>query len=407
MRRENNIIKLDKDDVKKIQRRQYLEKKQKVTFKNYLKGIKLTKNGILTIIIIALGGLFYYLINNYHRIGLVINRNITAEDAVVIETLYTDNIVTAYKDKVLVFEKGVLTAYDTNGVQNWSKKLEEIFTPDINVAGKYIQIVNKDTGYIYVLDNQYEVCRIKIQGNILSSSINKDGTSVIEYSTSGLKTVLGVYNKNGKEKYSLKLDNNTVSSYCLSDNSRYLAYGYADISGISVVTKIDVIDMNKLGQKDYKFNTIIEKNNELVHKIYWDKNELNAMLNNTIIKYNANRDKKDWLEIGDLNAINLDINDEKIAFISAQGDKANYILSIANYKGKVKSNKVIEEAPKYFMYQDGLVFVCYQKAIKVFNTYGVNVKNYESNTTITKPIVFNDGKNVAFSVSNRITIFEI
>lgn len=407
MRRESNVIKLDESDVKKMQRRQYLEKKKRKTPKNLFKEMKITKNGIISLAVIVLGCLVYYLISNYHRLGLVINKNITHEDAVVIETLYTDNVVKAYKDKVLVFEKGLLTAYDTSGNKSWSKKLEEIFTPQLNVAGKYIQIVNNDTGYIYVLDNQYEVCRIKIQGNILSSNINVDGTSVVEYSTSGLKTVIGIYNKNGSEKYSLKLDSNTLSSYCLSENSRYLAYSYADISGISVVTKIDIIDLHKLGQEDYEFKTISEKNNELVHKMYWDNNELNVMLNNTIVKYNASSDKKEEFSTSGLNAINLDIDNKKIAYVSTQGDKANYILNIAKYNGKIKGDSNIDEAPKYFLYEYGLIYVCSQKQIKVYNTFGINVKNYESNTTITKPIIFNNGKNVAFSVSNRVTIFGI
>ena len=165
--------------------------------------------------------------------------------------------------------------------------------------------------------------------------------------------------------------------------------------------------MYKLGQEDYKFKTIVEKSNELVHKIYWDGSELNVMLNNTIIKYNASNDKKEEFKISELNAINLDINNNKIAYISAERDKANYVLNIAKYNGKIKGEADINEAPKHFVYESGLVYVCSQKQINIYNTLGMNVKNYESDITITKPIIFNDGKNVAFSVSNRVTIFEI
>jgi len=407
--RKTKIIELNEQDVKKMQRQQFLEKRRinNIEKKSLKEPYKFSKKDIVVLSIIAIGIMVYYLISNYHKLGIVLKKNINSLDATVIDTMNTDNIVLGYKDNVIVFEKNYLTAYNSQGNKEWQKKLEEIYTPEINVAGNYIQITNKDTGYIYVLDGQYEVGRIKLDGEILSSSINSDGTSVIEYSTSGLKTVLGVYSKKGNELYSLKLDNNTVSCYGISDNSKYIAYAYADISGISLVTKITIIDLNRLSEEGYEFNTIVSKNNELVYKLYWAGNKLHALFNNCVVKYNAASNKIEEFSLSNINASNLDIGDEKVAYITTDANTAKYVLNVSKYNGKNIGNMEIQDVPKYFVFQDELVYICYHNEINIYNKWGSRIKKYSSDMAITKPIIFDNGKCVAFSISNKIVMFKI
>ena len=407
--RKTKVIKIDEQDVKKMQRQQFLEKRraQSKEKKSIKEKLKFSKTDIVVLVIIAIGVLLYYLISNYHKLGFVFNKDIDSADAVVIETMNTEGVVIGYKNNIILFEKGYLTAYDSKGNREWQKKLEEIYNPEISVAGDYIQITNNDTGYIYVLDGQYEVGRIKLAGEILSASINNEGTSVVEYSTSGLKTVIGVYNKKGKEQCSLKLDNNTVSSYSISDNSRYLAYAYADISGISLVTKITVIDLKKLGQEDYLFEDIVSKNNELVYKLFWDGNKLHAMLNNSIIQYNAWSSKLEEFSISDINATNLDIYNGRIAYITTDASTAKYVLYVDKYSGKSTKNVEIKDTPKHFVFENDLIYICSQNEINIYNKWGSRVKTYTSDMTITKPIIFDDGKCVALKISNKIIMFKI
>lgn len=409
MEKKTKVIKLDEQDVKKMQRQQFLEKRrsQNKEKKPLKERLKFSKTDIIVLAIIAIGIILYYLISNYHKLGLVFDKEIDSTDAVIVETMNADGVVLGYKNSIIVFEKSYLTAYNAKGNKEWQKKLEEIYNPEISVAGDFIQITNNDTGYIYVLDGQYEVGRIKLDGEILSASINNEGTSVIEYSTSGLKTVIGVYNKKGKELYSLKLDNNTVSSYSISDNSRYLAYAYADISGISLVTKITVIDLKKLSEENYQFKNIISKNNELVYKLYWSGNKLHALLNNSIIQYNASSNKLEEFSISDINATNLDIFNGRIAYITTDASTAKYVLCVDKYNGKSTENVEIKDTPKYFVFENDLIYICSQNKINIYNKWGSRVKTYTSDMTITKPIIFDDGKCVALKISNKIVMFKI
>ncbi len=405
----SKVVSLSQEDIKKLQREQFASRRNsvKTELKSKVSSFKFTKKHLIILAVIAIFIAIYFIMKNYHRLGLVINKNITKDDTSVIDTMYTDNIVLDYEDNILVFQKGVLMAYNHSGKTIWSKKLDEIYTPSICTSGSYIQITNNDTGYIYVLDGQYEISRIKINGQILSSKINGDGTSVIEYSTSGLKTVLGIYNKKGKELYALKLSSNTLSSYTLSENSKYLAYSYADISGISLVTKVDIVNLEKINQNGYTFDTIITKNNELVYKMYWDGKYLNILLNDSIIKYNYSKGTTEDYLITDINPIDMDICNNNISYISQDSTNSSYLLNIANYNLKLKSSVSVEKPPKYFIYTNGLIYVCYQKQMDIYNSSGTMIKSYTSNTVITKPIIYNDGKCVAMYISNKIITFKI
>lgn len=405
----SKIVKVDEKDVKKFQKEQAREKRKGNTsnLKENIENFKFTTKHLIILLVIVLGIVAYYVTDNYHVLGLVINREITSKDVNIIDTMYTDNIVLDYQDKILVFQKGSLIAYNLNGTEAWSKKLEEIYTPSIYTSGKYIQVTNNDTGYIYILDGEYEISRIKIEGEILSSKINSDGTSVVEYSTSGLKTALGVYSKKGKELYSLKLTTNTLSDYALSENSKVLAYSYADISGISLVTKVDVIELDKLNDKEYSYETIVTKNNELVYKMYWEGKNLNILLNDSIVKYNYSSKKQTSYDITSLNVIDMDICNNTLAYVSQSSESSAYLLNVINYDMSLKSSVEVVEPPKYYIYSNGLIYVCYQKQMDIYNKYGTRVKSYVSDTVITRPVIYNDGKCIAMYISNKIVTFKI
>lgn len=405
----SKIVKVDEKDVKKFQKEQAREKRKGNTsnLKENIENFKFTTKHLIILLVIVLGIVAYYVTDNYHVLGLVINREITSKDVNIIDTMYTDNIVLDYQDKILVFQKGSLIAYNLNGTEAWSKKLEEIYTPSIYTSGKYIQVTNNDTGYIYILDGEYEISRIKIEGEILSSKINSDGTSVVEYSTSGLKTALGVYSKKGKELYSLKLTTNTLSDYALSENSKVLAYSYADISGISLVTKVDVIELDKLNDKEYSYETIVTKNNELVYKMYWEGKNLNILLNDSIVKYNYSSKKQTSYDITSLNVIDMDICNNTLAYVSQSSESSAYLLNVINYDMSLKSSVQVVEPPKYYIYSNDLIYVCYQKQMDIYNKYGTKVKSYVSDTVITRPVIYNDGKCIAMYISNKIVTFKI
>lgn len=346
--------------------------------------------------------------NNYHKLGIVFTKNINISGAKVITRTSSNNIIKEYRDEILVYSSGTYTTYNKYGKETWEKKLDTTFVPEIATAGKYIQIINKNNGYVYLYNNKYESARIKIDGTIKSGIITEDGMSIIEYSKAGAKTILGVYNKNGNEEYKIKLNSNTISQYVMSSNSNYLAYSEVIIDGISLSTNINIVDLSKANDETYTIPTLITKENELSYKMFFNGNKLIVLFENGAAVLSASSGKVSEFKIPNVNLLNLDIGTNKYSYVSLNSKKTSgYILSLLKF-GDIESKDVLlKEAPIEIIYKNDLVYVVYKKQVSIYNSFEMNIKNYTSDTILTTPTIFNSGKSVAVPTSNKIIVFTI
>lgn len=368
--------------------------------------INLSKKQRIAVILSALLLIVIILANNYTSLGLVLNKNITTKDAIEVELQTSNNKIIPYGTEILVYNNGIIKSYNSTGRETGQIKIEDTVEADINTSGKYIQVINKDKGIVYVYKDKYEVARIKIDGEIYSANINDKGISVIEHTITGNKTVLGIYDKAGKLKYNVKLNNNIVGKYVLSKNSRYLAYVNVNVSGISVQTSINLIDLSNIKEDATNTNVLYTKDNSLAYEMYWTGNNIVARFEDSYMIYNVNSNKKEVSQISNGQIVCCGEYDKKHAYIQID-EAGEYVLNIKKIGAKKLKNIQINDAPKYFMYEDGNVFVCYNKKIEVYNNLGMKIKNYSSDTVITEPTIFNNGRSIAIPISNRLTIFSI
>lgn len=390
--------------MRKALREENKNKKQKLK-KGKIK-IELDKKKVVAIIICIVVVLGVVAINNYTSLGLVLDKNINSEDAAKIELKTSNNKIIPYGNEVLVYNKGTITSYNNYGKQTGEITLEDTAEADILASGKYIQVINKDKGLVYVYKNKYEVARIKIEGEIYSGSINSEGTSVIEYSTNGNKTELGVYDNSGKKKYNIKLGNNIIGKYVLSEDSKRLAYIDVNVHGISAQTNINLIDLANIKEDETNTKTIHTENNSLAYDIYWTGKTLVARFEESYMLYNASSDKKEWVDIDAGQIANIGDYDKRYAYTKLD-ETGSYVLGIKKMLSDDTKTIAIGDAPKYFKYENGIIYVCYANKIEAYNNFGMKIKNYDSSMVITEPIVFNDGKSIAMSVSNKLIMFTI
>ena len=368
--------------------------------------IKLNKKQIIALIIciVIIGCIIAA--NNYTAIGLVLNKNINSEDAVQIELQTSDNKIVPYGNEILVYNKGKITSYNNYGKNTGEIIIEDTVEAEIYTAGKYIQVINKDKGLVYVYKNKYEVARIKIEGNIYSGSINSEGTSVIEYSSNGNKTQLGIYDSSGKINYNIKLSNSIIGKYVLSDNSKHLVYLDVNVNGISVRTNVNWIDLSNIKEDEQNTKKIYTIDNCLAYDVYWDGNSIVARFDDYYFLYNVSSNKKEIVQISDKQIVNIGDYNKRCAYILID-ENGNYGLNIRKMTSDSIKEVAVGELPKYLKYENGIIYVCYPKRIEVYNNFGANIKNYDSNMVITEPIVFNSGRSVVMAVSNKLIMFTI
>lgn len=368
--------------------------------------IKLNKKQIITLAIcfVIIGCIIA--VNNYTAIGLVLNKNINSEDAVQIELQTSDNKIVPCGNEILVYNKGKITSYNNYGKNTGEIILEDTVEAEIYTAGKYIQVINKDKGIVYVYKNKYEVARIKIDGKIYSGNINSDGMSVIEYSSNGNKTQLGIYDNSGEMKYNIKLSNNIIGKYVLSDDSKHLVYIDVNVNGISAHTNVNWIDLYNLKDDEPTAKNIYSIENCLAYDVYWDGKNVVVRFDDNYFLYNVSSNKKEIVPISDKQVVNIGDYNKRYAYILID-ENGNYRLNIRKMTSDSIKEVTVGEAPKYLKYENGIVYVCYAKRIEAYNNFGNNIKNYDSSMVITEPIIFNDGRSLVMAISNKLIMFTI
>jgi len=388
-----------KETTNKVKVKSKIKEKKKIE-------INLTKQQRIAVIVGIIIVVLIIVVNNYTSLGLVLNKNIDSNDVVRVELQTSNNDVIAYGDKILAYNNGVITIYNSYGKKTGEIVLEDTVEADIHTSGKYIQVINKDKDVAYVYKNEYEVARIKVEGEIYSASINEEGTSVIEYSSSGNKTELGVYNNSGNKKYNIKLSNNIIGKYVLSDNSRYLAYVNVNVSGISAQTNINVIDLSNIKEDDTNNKTVHTEDNSLAYDLYWTGNEIVARFDESYVIYNVSSQNTQTVQISDGQIANVGDYNKRCAYTQLN-EAGNYELNIKKMTSDNINTIALEDTPKYFAYEDGIAYVCYSKKIEAYNNFGMKIKNFDSDMVITEPVVFNNGRSVVMAISNKLIMFTI
>jgi len=396
---ENN--KRRKDKIKETTKKTKLQ-----AISQSVKNINLDKKKILILVACLVVVVVIIIANNYTSLGIIFNKNITSEDAIQIELQTTIEKIIPYGNKILIYSKGKIDIYDNYGKNIETIELQDTADADISTAGKYIQVIDKDKNIVYVYKSEYEIARIKVDGKIYSGNINENGMSVIEYSSNGNKMALGIYDKAGNMEYNIRPSNNIIGKYVLANNSKYLAYTDVDISGISAYTNVNLIDLSHVKEDESNSNVIYTLDNSLAYDIYFDGRNVITRYEEGYLMYNTSSKKVNEIKTSDGQVVNVGDYSNRFAYTKLNS-AGNYLLTI----GKIGREKVktveLNDAPKYFEYENGIVYVCYSKNIEAYNNSGVNIKNYTSDMVITKPVIFNNGRSVAMAVSNKLIMFTI
>ena len=335
---------------------------------------------LLLIVVIIL--LFKY----RHIIGITFSKEITEQDAIIIEMTMSDNKVYEYQNEILVYSKGKLMTYSKYGKKTWEYTFDETFIPEIVTSGKYIQVVNKDSAYIYTFDNKYESSRKKIDGTIKRTSINEKGQSVVHYSKEGIKSNIMIFDKKGREQYKITLKEENIAKIELSNNGKYLLLYEIDTQGISANSIVKVVEL----KTSEKVKTALEINNDIIYDLILDNSKVYMLTSNNVYSYNIQAGSLREYNISDKNILNIALDETGIAYIHKELSDDNNKVTILNNMydniGEYKFNGTV----KTFEYCNSLAYVISNKEMNIYNRWGIHVKKFTSDSIITNIVIFNN-----------------
>lgn len=293
---------------------------------------------ILIIIIVLVIVSSLYITNTSFRETMdkyVFRKSITENnlDYIEIDTENSPNIF-AYDKYIVTLEKNTLTQYSQSGKKEGSLEIQ-VSDPIFDAEGKYLVVAEKNKQKIYLIYNDNIVWEKDIEGNISKINVNKNGYTSVIISGTTYKSVIAVYDKEGKELFKTYLSSTVAVDSSISEDNKYMSFGEVNTSGALIQSSIKTVSIEKAKQtpSDSIINTYDAEQNDLIINIqYQDKNRLICMYNSSI---HIIKDGKDEV------LVSLNEKDNNITFSDIELSSNAYRI-IEKSAGLFKSNSTVE-----------------------------------------------------------------
>ena len=355
--------------------------------------------------------LVYMYIEYGQILGLSIYKNNNLDNAKKIDIVSTDqDIYRQYNSDIIVYSNQIVKLYDTSAKDIFEFKLPEAFTPEIYSNNSYMMVVNKAKGIIYYFLGKDEILDKKIDGTVNAVYIDNDGNFALEYSASGYKKVVGVYDKSGNNLYNAYLDSNAILDIKLLNEGKKLIIAQVTTDSLTVGVSIKQIDGTKTNDN---IKEIINLKNATLYNLTIKGQNIIMLLDSGIELYNIDTAKQSTIKSFDkLQASFIDINNNYYSIIEDKADientnNHNYAFETTEYDSKSLGNTSLQNIPKYI--KSGKLIACliYQDKLQVINKWCKVVKDIKIAFPPKDDLIFNNEKNLALIYSNKIYILNI
>ncbi|MBR3163154.1 MAG: hypothetical protein IKF17_03535 [Clostridia bacterium] len=271
----------------------------------------------------------------------ILQKEIERNDATIIDFNSDANVeICAYDKYIGILSKNKFEIYNNSG-----KAENNIDIPINNVlfsnSNRFLGIAENGGQKLFLISGQSLLWENKIEGNITKISVNKNGYMAVVISDTSYKTIISLYNPNGKELFKIYLSSTRVADISISNDNKYLALAEIDTTSSVIKSNVKIISVEN-AQTDTD-NSISYIHNADVGKLlinikYQDKNKLLCMYddsidmitgedNNEIIKYSDRKVSFASIEINNAIAIieekssGLFTADSEITFINTDNYK--------------------------------------------------------------------------------------
>ncbi len=363
-------------------------------FKENKKNKRMTIVTIITIIaIIILIIAALYMANKEFRSLIdryILRKEILEEksNSIIIDTEKL-SLVHAYDNKIAVYTEGNLSLYNTSAKEVANIEIT-LSKPIADSDKKYLALGDLGSQKVCLIKSNNLVWQKDIEGSISKICVNKNGYVAISVTGTTYESIVMLFNPKGELLFTKYLST-YVMAIDISENDKYLAIAETDNSGISPITKVEVIS-TELARKDpdnATVNTYQAKANEMLIGLkYQNKNNLLCGFDSYIVKMTEKESNKIY-DLTDLTAY-IDVMG-KNSFTRVDKEKSSvfksdYRLKINNTEGKEKSY-IIEGSLQSIVVKDRIIALNLGKTVEFVDNNGKLIKRYISTQEFNKIIV--------------------
>lgn len=323
----------------------------------------------------------------------IFRKEIQQDKAVTIEIAENqDSNIYAFNKYIGILDKTKFTIYGNTG--NKENELEiQISNPIFNSSNRFLAIAENKGQKLYLITDKEITWEAEIEGNISQILVNKNGYVAVVIVDTSYKTVIKMYNPQGKELFNTYLSSTRAVDVSISNDNKYLAIAEIDTSGTIIQSNIKVVSIDKASTDPTNslVNTYKSEENKLITSIkYQEKNKLVCMYTDSIHEI-ANEKDETLIESKDkkviFQSISLNGNACQIEEKSSGLFTADSQVNIINIDSKSIKQYTADSIAKELYTYGNIMALNLGTEIEFINTDGWLVKRYVANQEITNIVV--------------------
>lgn len=322
----------------------------------------------------------------------IFRKEVRQDKVTTIELKEQQSNIYAFNKYIGILNKNKFYIYGNTG--NKEKELElQISNPIFNSANRFLAVAEKKGQKIYLVSDKDISWEANVEGNISQIHVNKNGYVAVVIVDTSYKTVISMYNPQGKEMFKTYLSSTRTADISISNDNKYLAIAEVDTSGTIIQSNIKVISIEKASSDPTNSleGTYAGESDKLITNIkYQDKDKLICMYTDSIYmienKENnvlmSNENKKVIFESIEL-ANNIITVEEKSSGLFT----ADSVVSIMNIDSKHTKEYTVNSVAKEIYTYGNVIALNLGTEIEFINTDGWLVKRYIANQEITNVVM--------------------
>ena len=303
----------------------------------------------------------------------------------------TGNIY-AFNRYIGILNQTKFTIYGNTGCEEASLDIQ-ISNPIFSSANRFLAIAESKGQKFYLITDRNISWEAEVDGNISQIYVNKNGYVAVVITGTSYKTVIKMYNPDGKEMFTTFMATTRSVDVSISNDNKYLAIAEVDTSGTMVQSYIRIISVDKAEQDPTNStkNTYTSEAGKLITDVkYQDRNRLVCMYTDAITE--IENDQETTL---------VDSSDKQITFQSVELENnmcyieekssglftADSVVNIVNIDSKETKQYTVNYVAREIYTNGSIIALNLGTEIEFINTGGWLVKRYVSNQEITSIVV--------------------
>lgn len=324
----------------------------------------------------------------------ILNKEVLQNNTTTIDLEDENSKVYAFNSHIGVLSKNKFDIYNSSGNSEAQLNME-ITNPIFNSSNRFLAVGENEGQKLYVVEDKEIAWETKIEGNISQIHINKNGYVAVVITGTSHKSVISVYDTEGKNLFNKYLASTRVVDVSISNDNKYLALAEIDTSGTVIQSYVQIISIEKAqtDPNNSQIKTYTGKANSLITNIkYQDKDKLVCMYDDSI---HVISDDKDEILSDNTNkkisfsSIDLSNNIVNIEEQSSGLFTADSIVNIINTDSKSVNTYTAEDVAKEIYTYEDIIALNLGAKVEFINTSGWLVKRYIANQEITNMVVSN------------------